>query len=518
MHTIDLHYPDTETRAPRMRSRATGARSLYFTLLQDDADLDAPGLEQALGTDQVSVAFLQQALAESRNLPCDLPERLSGLDEWMMQHTEAVLADYQSYVAQRKAGSSRQYFPTKSHALHFLTAVAPTKTVDGSWLYGLLPHWQDDRFSNLIRIYLDELGCGVPEQNHVLLYKRLLLANGCDRWEHLDDDHFMQGALQLALSRHADRFLPEVIGFNLGYEQLPLHLLITAYELNELGIDPTYFGLHVTVDNADTGHARQALQGLRDSLPVVGDRQAFYRRVRDGYRLNELGASTTSVIAGFDLEAELLAVLTRKSTAGKQAHADYCRIGGRTVNDWLSDPANLPGFVEALQRSGWIKRGEPAENSRFWKLIDGERADMFGIFSAYEQQVLRDWIASGGPVLETPLETPGAARSLTFKTRQKLLDNLARKQPAAGSASASCRPQGERRAVPRHAVNAGSADGDEADDFNAELRELTVQLAQACDKPHAMRILTTLMAPSRHHTHVGLHATRIFTRMFGARS
>src|SRR5690606_40100737 len=109
-------------------------------------------------------------------------------------------------------------------------------------------------------------------------------------------------------------FLPEVIGFKLGYEQLPLHLLITSYELTELGIDPYYFTLHVTVDNADNGHARKAVQGLRAAWPQVGDSCEFYRRVINGYRLNELGASTLSVIEGFDLGQEVLRILEKKAS------------------------------------------------------------------------------------------------------------------------------------------------------------------------------------------------------------
>lgn len=516
MYTTDLHHFDFQTLGAAECGGPMGARNLYFALLDEDADSDAQGRPT---THEASITFLRHALADSKTARCDLPDRLSGLDAWMTDHTNAVLAEYQRYLGQRKSGAPRQYFPTKSHALHFLTAVAPTKTVDGSWLFGLLAHWQDDRFSNLIRIYLDELGCGVPDQNHVALFKRLLLANGCERWDYLDDHHFVQGAIQLALAHHAEQFLPELIGFNLGYEQLPLHLLITAYELNELGIDPTYFGLHVTVDNADSGHARQALQGLRDSLPVVGDRQAFYRRVISGYRLNELGASTSSVIADFDLEAELIAVLSRKSVAGKQAHADYCRIGGRTVNDWLSEPANMPAFVEALQRSGWIKRGEAAENSRFWKLIDGERADMFGVFSAYEQQVLRDWISSpedGHQLAIPPAASAPVGRTLTFKSRQRLLDNLDRKQPSTRPVDNAGNRFVERRAVARHRGAVSTSNIDESNDFNAELRELTLQLAQAEDKQQAMQILISLMTPARHHTHAGLHATRIFVRLFGA--
>ena len=115
--------------------------------------------------------------------------------------------------------------------------MAPTKLVDGAWLYGLLQRWDDARFTALIQTYLEELGDGLPEKNHVVLYRKLLASQGCDDWRELDDEHFVQGAIQLALAEHAEQFLPEIIGFNLGYEQLPLHLLITSYELTELGVD-----------------------------------------------------------------------------------------------------------------------------------------------------------------------------------------------------------------------------------------------------------------------------------------
>src|SRR5690606_25225919 len=180
-------------------------------------------------------------------------------------------------------------------------------------------------------------------------------------------------------------FLPEVIGFNLGYEQLPLHLLITAYELNELGIDPYYFTLHITVDNAAAGHAKKAVQAVFDAMPRIADRDAFYERVANGYKLNFLGTSTTSAIAGFELEQELLAILASKCATGAQLHSDYCRVGGKTINQWLSDATQLPAFLESLQELGWIRRHQAPENSRFWRLIEGEHSEMFGVFTAYEK-------------------------------------------------------------------------------------------------------------------------------------
>jgi hypothetical protein len=139
---------------------------------------------------------------------------------------------------------------------------------------------------------------------------------------------------------------------------LPLHLLITAYELKELHIDPYYFTLHITVDNADSGHAKQAVDAVFSAMPRLGDADNFWRRVRNGYRLNLLGASTNSVIKSFDLEREMHAIFARKAVIGQYAHSDYRRVEGRTVNDWLSQPASAADFTRAMENDGWFKRGQ----------------------------------------------------------------------------------------------------------------------------------------------------------------
>ena len=240
---------------------AAPSRALYFALL--DAPDDAAVRNRAAD-------YLNAQLDEASALPCDLPHDPAGLGDWLDAHTAKVGGQYQAYLDERRAGGPRRYFTSKAHALHFLRGVAPTKLVDGAWLYGLLQRWDDARFTSLIQTYLEELGEGQPEKNHVVLYRKLLASQGCDDWQTLDDDNFVQGAIQLALAEHAEQFLPEVIGFNLGYEQLPLHLLISSYELTELGIDPYYFTLHVTVDNADNGHAEEGHSRLACGLAAGG--------------------------------------------------------------------------------------------------------------------------------------------------------------------------------------------------------------------------------------------------------
>ncbi|WP_370525234.1 iron-containing redox enzyme family protein [Stutzerimonas degradans] len=444
------------------------SRELYFALLDGASREDA-------------AHYLQDQLQRAATLPCDLPDDPAALDAWVMQRTEAVGHQYQAYLDQRRAGGARRYFSSKAHALHFLRGVAPTKLVDGAWLYGLLQRWDDGRFTALIQTYLEELGEGQPEKNHVVLYRKLLASQGCDDWQ-LDDEHFVQGAIQLALAEHAERFLPEVIGFNLGYEQLPLHLLITAYELTELGIDPYYFTLHVTVDNADNGHAHKAVQGLRAAWPQMGDGAAFYQRVRNGYRLNDLGASTVSVIGDFDLSTEVQRIFEKKAAVGQFVHSDYCRFEGRTVNQWLAE--DVEQFLAVLETRGWIKRGHDPQESRFWQLIVGEQAPMFGVFSTYEQQMIHDWIADGWQA--------DGKRS----PRSALLKGQARfnaRRPAADSTA----PQ----------ATAGN-------DFDAELQLLEQQLARQPDRAARMRLLLPLLAPQRHHSAVGLLATRLFNGLF----
>jgi hypothetical protein len=74
-------------------------------------------------------------------------------------------------------------------------------------------------------------------------------------------------------------------------------------------------------------------------------------------------------------------------------HSDRCRLQGRTINQWLAEPGAMPGFLEALQAQGWIKRDSDPGQSRFWSLIEGPTAAMFGVFDAYEKQLWHDWIA-----------------------------------------------------------------------------------------------------------------------------
>lgn len=478
--------PSTAPVSPvsSLRRPLADHRKLYETLLQPSPSADAR---------KRAAQFVERLLVMTRDQASALPENSQDLHKWMAGSASRVTDDYARYLSHRKAGAPRSYFPARSHALHFLKAAAPTKLVDGSWLYGVLQFAGNPRMGPLLRTYIEELGAGDPKQNHVALYQQLLAQQGLQmEATHDDDALYIQGLTQLALGWNADTFLPEIIGFNLGYEQLPLHLLITAYELNELGIDPYYFTLHITVDNHGTGHARAACDAVQALMPRHGDAKSFWNRVRAGFLLGDAGVSTTDMIGRFDPAEEVLRIFQSKCAAGLGMHSDYCRIGGRTVNQWLSQPADMPHFLEAMISAGWIRHGEAHDVSRFWRLLQGDHAEMSGVFSSYELQVIHDWIRGDGLADGAPwfhdTSPMGPTRRPSFRALQRA------RQRAAESSSA------ETNAAHKH-----HAAGD------PDLPAFVEQLA-ALQGTARRDALVAAMSPAEHWTPVGLHATRLFLR------
>lgn len=105
---------------------------------------------------------------------------------------------------------------------------------------------------------------------------------------------------------------PEIVGFNLGYEQLPLHLLISNYELAELGIDSKYFNLHITIDNIDNGHADKAIKVIENIYDKYRDKEAFFNKLKRGFALNNHGVSSSKIIKNLNLEDLVLKILKEK--------------------------------------------------------------------------------------------------------------------------------------------------------------------------------------------------------------
>lgn len=481
---------DVPQSSPRdLTLRQDQSRQLYFAMIGEHSA--SPGQIDELAR-SASRTFLLEQLGVATAIDTDFPREMQSLPGVLRNAHDQATQAYRDYLDERHSGSPRRYFSCRSHAMHFLRAVAPTKLVDGAWLFGLLQRWQDPRLAPLIRIYLEELGLGTAPQNHVLLYKQLLARYGCDQWQDGPNEHFTQGAVQLALAHNAHEFLPEVIGFNLGYEQLPLHLPITAYELNELDIDPYYFTLHVTIDNPSTGHGRKALQCVFDCMPRIGDVAEFQRRVGNGYRLNFVGMGSKQAIASFDLEQELQRVIVDKASFGAQLHSDYCLVAGRPVSEWLSSPVEVADLLTALQSAGWIRRGESPEHSRFWRLLTDEQAPMFGVFDGYEQQLLWDWILADA-------DSPQSVRATNRFRRRGHVERAAETLQSGASIQE---------------IIAHHADGDLGSGNCVEVDSLFEQLAEVDTRAQAFDVLGDMLSPANHPTPAGLAATRLYADLF----
>ncbi|RYY83609.1 MAG: iron-containing redox enzyme family protein, partial [Comamonadaceae bacterium] len=131
-------------------------QTTYRELMSADSD--------SQGRAAQAEAFLAQQLPRVEGLPTDLPETPDGLADWMAASAADVTARYGDYLARRKAGGPREFFSNRAHTLFFLQAVAPTKLVDGAWLFGTLGHGKDPRLAGLVQTYLEELGDGDPSK------------------------------------------------------------------------------------------------------------------------------------------------------------------------------------------------------------------------------------------------------------------------------------------------------------------------------------------------------------------
>ncbi len=228
---------------------------------------------------------------------------------------------------------------------------------------------------------------------------------------------------------------------------------------------------------------------MLDAIPLVGDSEEFLRRVANGFRLNEVGLSASAIIESFDLEQELVSMLERKRVFGRNMHSDHSLVDGRTVNQWLEEPGQMLAFLRAMEERGWVRRHEDPENSRLWQLVEGEGAQMYGVFDEGERQLLHDWIAGD------------------------CLDDGSREQEESREDRRS-RPRVFRRARPSASRAPDPPDETAPGDPDHGIGEMVREL-ESLPKNERMERLIELMSPSLHPTVAGLTATRLFREAFG---
>ena len=368
-----------------------------------------------------------------------IPEYSPSVLKKLLDTAHLTGADrYQQYLARRRSGGPRELFPTVAHAHEWLRLAACVKYVDGSWVSAILLQPSDRaRKSAKIawQVISEEFGDGDIDKNHVYIYHRLIDSLGLGgrdmngRAMQGDQPGFDRSPIDQGIPRCwaaalaqqcigllSPEFFPESLGFNMAYETLPYHLLVTSYELRELDIDDSYFALHITIDNPHSGHAAMARLAVETYLnEQEGESQKLaWRRVQAGMVLAE-GLPTTPwspidfervgtryrprAVPQMPTRAErgVAELFLAKSEAARRMHCpSRLRVAGQTLEEWL-DPRTMNlsksvEFTRALSTFRPLVRAGDVPNSRLVTEMQwGGR--MFGAFSKSEVTTVKNWIA-----------------------------------------------------------------------------------------------------------------------------
>ena len=352
-----------------------------------------------------------------------------GLTSFMRNCDMKVNQQWEDYVARRKKGGPLELFKDKDEARWWLKQIAPVKYVDGAWLGYInkitLPFALRPVVKNSWQVLSEELGDGDLDKNHAQVYRELMKSVPLDL-PAADTADFIQPRLglnepavwkaalaQLLISLIPDEFFPEILGFNMQFEALTLETIKASRELKEVDIDPYYFVLHISIDNADSGHTAIAQQTVCMYIEHIhrtkgaAAAQQAWRRVQVGYILSDglSGKATCSsmrkpAVDSFprnELEAEMIKIFKAKALVGHKIHCHSdIKIGAKKLVDWL-DPTGLDSkqwqmdFLDIFSRSrSWVYRGDSGKSGFVKELSWGGR--MFGAFTQTETDAVRKWI------------------------------------------------------------------------------------------------------------------------------
>ena len=364
-----------------------------------------------------------------------------NLDCFLKEKDVDVTNRWVDYLARRRAGGPREIFDNKEEAEWWLKQAAPVKYVDGAWLGHInkvtTPFKHRNITKNAWQVMSEELGDGDLEKNHVYVYRQLMNDIGAglpaaDEEDFIHPRHLLNqtrcwkaAMAQLLISLFPHDYLPESLGFNMAYESLPLHLLKTVKELREVQLNPYYFELHISIDNADSGHAAMAMAAVAAYIDLTEQEEGAeaantaWKRIQAGYILAE-GLPTTpespsqrkearEQFPRTESEAALLDIFVAKSFVAHKIHCNSrLKIGRRSLVDWLEPKAfadkqwQREFLFDLSNCKPWVIKGN-SEKSRLVNELSWE-GKMFGSFTQMEVEVVKTWINE----LVAPVQTPGS--------------------------------------------------------------------------------------------------------------
>ncbi|WP_428355060.1 iron-containing redox enzyme family protein [Methyloprofundus sp.] len=185
-----------------------------------------------------------------------------------------------------------------------LEQIAPMILIDGCWLQNSLAvqHAHPEISEILFKIYCDEVGNGVLEQNHPYIFQQLLQSLAIKlppvhSRSFVEHPGFINSAFDLpvymlSLSSFSAEFLPELLGLNMAIELSGLgkSYMSLVDDWNYWGIDPSIANIHISIDNAASGHTFLAKKTIKlymdEILNQSADRSLLdqhWRRIYSGY-------------------------------------------------------------------------------------------------------------------------------------------------------------------------------------------------------------------------------------------
>lgn len=350
---------------------------------------------------------------------------------------ELIYSQYVTTNAQA-AGGAGGYLSgeTREQAVYRLLQMGPFNQLDGAWIRGAAPPGTVDDVRNLLfSIYMDELGDAIVERNHANIYTDTLRSlniylpdistRDYAQYPGFLDSAFVQPVFLLGISTFTEEYLPEIIGMTLYLEWSSVVLASSVAELESFGIDPSYYRLHVGIDNASVGHGALAKKAVKQYLDNIrrqgGDEamQQMWSRIWDGYvAFGTLGTLGQDIADHFAQQPTLFdqmqAMIEAKAQYARQNHGEKM-LGPNYINDWFDDPA---GLLDELVNAGYIVPGKP-EQSPIFELMSFT-GPMFHVFTEAEQQLWRDYITSLAPPAPLPaFDLEKAMRYVIDKLRQR---------------------------------------------------------------------------------------------------
>ncbi|KAF2837462.1 hypothetical protein M501DRAFT_995390 [Patellaria atrata CBS 101060] len=345
-----------------------------------------------------------------------------SVKQFIQKENNRIRQRYEKYIKRREKGGPRELLTTTEEAKTWLIQRAPSKYVDGAWLGHIhrasTPFVLRSITKNVWQVLSEELGDGDLSKNHAEVYRKLMHSidahiPDADSREFvsptlgLNDIGIWKSAIaQLLISLFPHDFLPEILGFNMHFECLTWDTLLAAKELREMNIDASYFLLHISIDNSDSGHTAMATRIVLDYLQHVskleGDQaaQSAWRRVQVGYSLSAMFIEKQEDIIPPSqniYSTELKRIFRAKSTVSDKLHCgSKVRFGGKLLHEWLnpetlSSDAEADRFLRVLSSSKpWVYM-EDSSKSRLVKELKWN-GKMFGAFTEDELLVLEHWI------------------------------------------------------------------------------------------------------------------------------